>query len=161
MKKQEHLLNKLSSLCIKYDWKKEFATTTDNKLIINSYNSLADKLIGKVYIDLSLNDDNVPLKSPTIQNNKESIATPKSKNVKNIGPSDFKSSKKLAIRTKELFDKFNSIVFENKLPNDMDISWNKRLLTTGGITKLKYIDGNKVALIELSQKVLYGKISFT
>ena len=120
MKKQDNILNRLSSLCIKYDWKREFGNTLEINSNNNNNDYQQNAWFGKSFVDLSLNDDRTIVKSPEILDEIQFISTPKEKN-----------------------------------PKDMDILWNKRLLTTAGITKLKYINGNKMASIELSQKVLF------
>jgi predicted SprT family Zn-dependent metalloprotease len=61
-------------------------------------------------------------------------------------------------RARDLYRRYNSLVFEDSLPQDMDISWNKRLTTTAGLTH--YSRENHVlqhiykARIELSSKVV-------
>ena len=37
----------------------------------------------------------------------------------------------------KLYAQYNDLVFDSKLPKDMDISWNKRLATTAGVTHYK------------------------
>lgn len=56
--------------------------------------------------------------------------------------------------TSSMFSEFNSRAFRGELPHDMVIKWNKRLLTTAGITKLKLQNDKRVAVVELSEKVL-------
>ncbi|KAF4754695.1 hypothetical protein FOZ63_030345 [Perkinsus olseni] len=51
---------------------------------------------------------------------------------------------------KEWYPRINEQVFDNRLPKDMDISWNNRMLTTAGVTVFK----KGVCRIELSTKVL-------
>ncbi|KAF4686494.1 hypothetical protein FOZ62_006449, partial [Perkinsus olseni] len=51
---------------------------------------------------------------------------------------------------KEWYPRMNEQVFDNRLPKDMDISWNNRMLTTAGVTVFK----KGVCRIELSTKVL-------
>lgn len=36
--------------------------------------------------------------------------------------------------TRQLFEKYNSVIFEGKLPADLEIRWNNRLSTTAGLT---------------------------
>ena len=45
--------------------------------------------------------------------------------------------RKKAALTKSYFESFNNNAFEGKLPADLSVVWNKRLLTTAGITKMK------------------------
>jgi hypothetical protein len=57
--------------------------------------------------------------------------------------------------TRELFDKYNESVFHESLPTDLPVSWNSRLLTTAGITKMKKSSSHdRTAAIELSTKVV-------
>jgi len=62
---------------------------------------------------------------------------------------------------KTLYTKYNSIIFGKRLPADLDISWNKRLATTAGLTHYKrevpadlLLPPRYTARIELSCKVL-------
>ncbi|KAF4705420.1 hypothetical protein FOZ62_003829, partial [Perkinsus olseni] len=48
------------------------------------------------------------------------------------------------------YPRINEQVFDNRLPKDMDISWNNRMLTTAGVTVFK----KGICRIELSTKVL-------
>nr|KAG5707785.1 hypothetical protein BaRGS_015945 [Batillaria attramentaria] len=52
-----------------------------------------------------------------------------------------------------LFKLFNTTIFDNQLPADMGIVWNKRLLKTAGRCKEKRIGDRREAAIELSVKV--------
>ncbi|KAK7498722.1 hypothetical protein BaRGS_00010099 [Batillaria attramentaria] len=52
-----------------------------------------------------------------------------------------------------LFKLFNTTIFDNQLPVDMGIVWNKRLLKTAGRCKEKRIGDRREAAIELSVKV--------
>ena len=54
----------------------------------------------------------------------------------------------------QLFTKYNATVFDSQLPSDLVIKWNKRLLTTAGITKLRLTSQKRVAVVELSEKVV-------
>lgn len=58
----------------------------------------------------------------------------------------------------ELYCLYNEMIFHNKLPLDLSITWNNRLLTTAGITIYKqHIDNgyiSRTASIELSTKVI-------
>ena len=61
--------------------------------------------------------------------------------------------------TKQLFSEFNERIFQNKLPSDMQVTWNASLNTTAGITKYSRRSGldGKVeyqASVELSSKVI-------
>ncbi|XP_002127453.2 uncharacterized protein LOC100181834 [Ciona intestinalis] len=64
--------------------------------------------------------------------------------------------------TKKLFKLFNTSVFDNRLPEDMEVSWSKRLTKTAGITKCKRtirtVNGTAStthhAAISLSEKVI-------
>uniref|UniRef100_A0AAY4DYM3 SprT-like domain-containing protein n=1 Tax=Denticeps clupeoides TaxID=299321 RepID=A0AAY4DYM3_9TELE len=57
--------------------------------------------------------------------------------------------------TSELYQLYNSSVFEGKLPSDMSVTWNKRLRRTAGwcITGKTRGTGDRYARIELSVKV--------
>jgi predicted SprT family Zn-dependent metalloprotease len=61
---------------------------------------------------------------------------------------------------KQLFSEFNERIFQNKLPSDMQVTWNASLNTTAGITKYSRRSGGldgKVeyqASVELSSKVI-------
>ncbi|XP_076446916.1 germ cell nuclear acidic protein-like [Babylonia areolata] len=52
-----------------------------------------------------------------------------------------------------LFQLFNFTVFENQLPADLPVVWNKRLLKTAGLCKQKRVNDRYTASIELSTKV--------
>ena len=54
----------------------------------------------------------------------------------------------------QLFLEYNESVFGSQLPSDLSIRWNKRLLTTAGITKLRLVNQKRVAAVELSEKVV-------
>lgn len=63
--------------------------------------------------------------------------------------------------TSQLYAKYNALVFGGKLPADMEISWNKRLATTAGLTHYRREMSHDLeqpprytARIELSCKVL-------
>jgi predicted SprT family Zn-dependent metalloprotease len=76
--------------------------------------------------------------------------------------------KKKEVLTSSYFQQFNTVAFDGLLPGDLNVSWNKRLLTTAGITKMKLtsirqMNANtttssmvrtKAASIELSEKVI-------
>lgn len=53
-----------------------------------------------------------------------------------------------------LFAEYNASAFRSCLPADLPIRWNKRLLTTAGITKLRLVKDCRLAAVELSEKVL-------
>jgi len=77
--------------------------------------------------------------------------------------------------TKRYFESFNEVAFKGRLPANVQVLWNKRLLTTAGITKLKFtssrrgsgasssteskqekharLAAQRTAVIELSEKV--------
>ena len=45
--------------------------------------------------------------------------------------------------TRKYFERFNADIFDNRLPPDLPVNWNKRLLTTAGITKLKLASSSR------------------
>lgn len=57
---------------------------------------------------------------------------------------------------------FNDRIFSNKLPDDLDVSWNNRLSKTAGLTITKQVHGVHVARVELAGKVVdtYGGGTF-
>ncbi|CAN9514863.1 unnamed protein product [Ophioblennius macclurei] len=57
--------------------------------------------------------------------------------------------------TVKLYKLYNTTVFDNKLPVDMSVSWNKKLRKTAGycVTGQERGGGNRYARIELSEKV--------
>ena len=55
---------------------------------------------------------------------------------------------------KDLFALYNRTVFENKLPADFQISWNKRMTKTAGFCYLKTTPAGRVSHVELSTKVV-------
>jgi hypothetical protein len=58
--------------------------------------------------------------------------------------------------SQQLFEEYNAIVFGNRLPFDLSLTWNKRLLTKAGCTLLREQRGDRStreAKIELSDKV--------
>jgi predicted SprT family Zn-dependent metalloprotease len=70
-------------------------------------------------------------------------------------------AKKRTQLARDLYTKYNALVFSNMLPSDLDISWNKRLATTAGLTHYKrevladpLMPSRYTARIELSSKVL-------
>jgi len=88
-------------------------------------------------------------------------------------PPQNRFSRNKASLSESWFLKYNHLVFEGlseihciscillfgyyvgKLPADLSVMWNKRLLTTAGITKLQQKStGQKEAKIELSEKVI-------
>lgn len=70
-------------------------------------------------------------------------------------------AKKRTQLASDIYAKYNSLVFSNVLPSNLEISWNKRLATTAGLTHYKrevladpLIPSRYTARIELSCKVL-------
>ncbi|XP_039621774.1 acidic repeat-containing protein isoform X2 [Polypterus senegalus] len=58
--------------------------------------------------------------------------------------------------TKSLFVLYNSSIFQNKLPENMEVTWNKKMTKTSGYCvtgQRKGTDGQRYARIELSDKV--------
>ncbi|XP_075699584.1 germ cell nuclear acidic protein-like [Rhinoderma darwinii] len=55
--------------------------------------------------------------------------------------------------TRRLYEFYNQSVFDNQLPEHMDISWNKRLRKTCGRTGFLNNNGDRSAIIQLSDKV--------
>ncbi|XP_061783648.2 germ cell nuclear acidic protein [Nerophis lumbriciformis] len=57
--------------------------------------------------------------------------------------------------TSKLYQMYNSSVFDNKLPVNMSVTWNKKMRKTAGycVTGQEQRDGNRYARIELSEKV--------
>lgn len=65
---------------------------------------------------------------------------------------DFASKKNdIALRA---FAEFNDKIFSNRLPANMTISWNSRLVSTAGIARMTKIENYHMARIELSSKIL-------
>ncbi len=59
--------------------------------------------------------------------------------------------------SQELYKEYNKVVFNNELPSDLSVTWNKRLLTKAGWTLLREQKGDastREAKIELSDKVI-------
>ncbi|XP_038604252.1 acidic repeat-containing protein isoform X1 [Tachyglossus aculeatus] len=63
----------------------------------------------------------------------------------------FQEEKKRLVR--RLYQLYNTSVFDSKLPEDMEISWNKKLRMTAGFCATGQKDGRRHARIELSEKV--------
>lgn len=63
---------------------------------------------------------------------------------------------KLAV---DLYHIYNEVIFDNQLPRDMSVTWNKRMLTTGGwckcVKQVSPVSGElrRIVSIELSSKV--------
>jgi predicted SprT family Zn-dependent metalloprotease len=105
-------------------------------------------------------------KSPTRKPLQEIMSTPTNSNSsvlreKESVPKTKKLTKKERLATTvETFADFNLKCFDDLLPADMSVSWNNRLRTTAGVTKMKtkrLSDGKenvRVASIELSEKVV-------
>lgn len=56
---------------------------------------------------------------------------------------------------KEMYRMYNASAFEGKLPDDLSITWSKKLLTTAGITRSRTLaTGERSSAIELSIKVV-------
>ena len=53
-----------------------------------------------------------------------------------------------------LYQEFNTNVFRNKLPADLSITWNARLLRTAGLTHMRAMGEKRMARIDLASKVL-------
>ncbi|XP_073439439.1 germ cell nuclear acidic protein-like [Dendrobates tinctorius] len=70
---------------------------------------------------------------------------------KSIYVTNFHENKEKLIR--RLYKFYNRTVFENKLPAYMDISWNKRLCKTAARTGFRENNGQRYAIIQLSDKV--------
>jgi len=74
-----------------------------------------------------------------------------------VGKTVFK--KKRDEFAKELYAEYNALIFDSKLPIDICIVWNKRLLKTAGVTKLSSTyEGERSARIEISLKVVDEEI---
>lgn len=72
-------------------------------------------------------------------------------------PSKSKYPKQKYDLTKQYFKELNELAFDSRLPNDMPVTWSKRLTKTAGFTRLKrpaFSDDIRLASIELSEKVL-------
>lgn len=80
------------------------------------------------------------------------------KSVTKKGADKFNFNRHKDVLTAALFQEFNASVFDDALPADFEVSWNKKLLTTAGLTHYKRSSktGETVysARIELSTKVL-------
>ena len=80
------------------------------------------------------------------------------KSVSKKGADKFNFNRHKDALTSALFEEFNENVFSNDLPEDFEITWNNKLLTTAGLTHYKRSSktGDTVysARIELSTKVL-------
>ena len=57
--------------------------------------------------------------------------------------------------TADALERFNNIVFHNRLPRDLSVSWSKRLKTTAGITRIN--EKTRACRIEMSEKVIVNK----
>ncbi|KAG8556672.1 hypothetical protein GDO81_018164 [Engystomops pustulosus] len=55
--------------------------------------------------------------------------------------------------TKLLYEFFNHTVFDDELPADMEVRWNKRMTSTAGVTRLLGDSGDPCAIIEISEKI--------
>ncbi|KAM4026798.1 germ cell nuclear acidic protein-like [Anomaloglossus baeobatrachus] len=55
--------------------------------------------------------------------------------------------------TRRLYKFFNRTVFENQLPADMEISWNKRLRRKAGRTGYRKKNGERRTIIQLADKI--------
>lgn len=73
--------------------------------------------------------------------------------------------KKRTQLARDVYAKYNSLVFKNVLPSDLDISWNKRLATTAGVTHYRrevladpLLLSRYTARIELSKKVSFKSL---
>lgn len=69
------------------------------------------------------------------------------------------SKKEAEAAASQAFNELNLRCFDNALPFDLAVSWNKRLRTTAGVTKMKTkgvsgAESVRIASIELSQKVV-------
>ena len=106
-------------------------------------------------------------KSPARQPLKEIESTPKNSKsmVSVLKRAETREGRKFTKKerdtaTLEAFVDFNHRCFDDILPADLSISWNKRLRTTAGVTKMKtkrYSTGKesvRIAAIELSEKVV-------
>ena len=58
------------------------------------------------------------------------------------------------MRAIELYKSYNESCFDGALPDDLPVTWNKRLLTTAGLTKMRGGVLGKAASMKLSVKVL-------
>ncbi|XP_071983309.1 uncharacterized protein [Engystomops pustulosus] len=74
------------------------------------------------------------------------LASPHSKYVNNF------HENKMEL-TKLLYEFFNHTVFDDELPADMEVRWNKRMTSTAGVTRLLGDIGDPCAIIEISEKI--------
>jgi hypothetical protein len=64
--------------------------------------------------------------------------------------------------TASYYEEFNKIAFQDQLPRDLPVVWNKRMTKSAGFTKMKRYnlsDTPRTALIELSTKVILSNLS--
>jgi hypothetical protein len=126
----QDILKKLKRLEIKYEWSKHFEQKVSNS---------------KTYLNGLI--DQTPIKStpskPKPHNYPLNSASSKLKEF-------HKCRENLAITH---FNEYNNIIFDDKLPQNFVIEWNKRLTKTAGLTRLKLTKKEKSATIELSEKV--------
>ncbi|XP_059942478.1 germ cell nuclear acidic protein [Mesoplodon densirostris] len=75
-------------------------------------------------------------------------------NSKQYSGKNFKQNKDELVQ--KIYDLCNSSVFDKKLPEKIDITWNKKMLRTAGLCaagEIQHLKGERFAKIQLSQKV--------
>jgi len=65
---------------------------------------------------------------------------------------DFKKSRERL--AKDLFELYNRTVFDNQLPSDFQITWNKKMRSTAGFCYYSKKNGLRLSRIELADKVI-------
>ena len=60
--------------------------------------------------------------------------------------------------TASLYQEFNTSIFGDKLPSDLSITWNARLLRTAGLTHMRALGSVRTARIDLASKVVTDEL---
>lgn len=125
---------KLANLHLKYDW---------------------DTLFEGVQ---SITNNSTPDTSP---NKKTQKKTPKKKNPNNESQGIIRTQKQFSKQREDLTQKhykeFNTYAFNSQLPDDLEVTWSKRMTKTAGFTRMKtrpLSETPRIATIELSVKVI-------
>jgi hypothetical protein len=125
---EEEILNKLDELSVRYHWERLFFSAEPVSIVESPKKSTR------------------VIRTPS--RGKSVIGTPQTS-------SSFKRNRE--ILTAKYYKEYNRIGFQDQLPKDLLIIWNKRMTKSAGFTKMKkynFSDTPRTATIELSTKVV-------
>lgn len=126
---EEEILRKLRELSVRYDWETLFPPAESIPIIAESPNKSARVLSTPLQLQ---EKTRITSSALAFVRNREAL-------------------------TAQYYEQYNRIGFQDQLPKDLLITWNKRMTKSAGFTKMKRYnlsDTPRTATIELSTKVV-------